>query len=161
MPLNGTKNCQACRLPFPREDYAQKWRNEKPNGREAYCPSCMEELRERRPIKRAAPTLPFEERFWRRVARPSDAPNVCWEWQGGSTIGGYGNFGTGECIYLAHRVAYELAVGPIPPGLLVMHSCDNPRCCRPSHLSVGTYADNTADMMAKGRGSKGPQKVSR
>jgi hypothetical protein len=51
----------------------------------------------------------------------------------------------------AHRIAYEECFGPIPDGLQVMHSCDNPACVNPEHLSVGTTQDNTADRTAKGR----------
>jgi len=53
---------------------------------------------------------------------------------------------------LAHRVAWVIAFGPIPPGKFVLHHCDEPLCIRPHHLFLGTQAENLADMAAKGRG---------
>lgn len=77
--------------------------------------------------------------------------NGCWEWTGrptGSQRGtGYGEW-RGK---YAHRVAYEMCVGPIPEGHVVMHRCDNTLCVKPDHLLTGTQADNIADMVAKGR----------
>jgi hypothetical protein len=58
----------------------------------------------------------------------------------------YGAISTGT-----HRLAWELANGPIPAGLQVLHRCDNPRCCNPDHLFVGTQQDNMADMALKKR----------
>ena len=70
---------------------------------------------------------------------------------------GYGvtnvNIGGRYYSIKAHRYAYELAKGPIPVGLSVLHICDNPRCINAEHLRVGTRADNQQDMKAKGRGN--------
>jgi hypothetical protein len=88
------------------------------------------------------------ERFWSRV-EPKESG--CWEWTTRGP-GGYGRFKAGGKNLLAHRVSWEINVGPIPDGLLVLHRCDNPPCIRPSHLFVGTQKDNLRDMQAKGRG---------
>ncbi len=53
--------------------------------------------------------------------------------------------------YKAHRYIFEKTYGPIPPGILVCHSCDNRKCINPEHLFLGTYEDNNHDMMEKGR----------
>jgi hypothetical protein len=88
-----------------------------------------------------------------RFSRYVDVVDVgCWEWKGGKMKNGYGRFGIAKGqIVFAHRYSYEAKHGPIPPGLFVLHSCDNPGCVNPSHLSVGTHADNMQDMRAKGR----------
>jgi hypothetical protein len=75
----------------------------------------------------------------------------CWEWQRYRLWTGYGRMTVDGRMTNAHRVAYELFIGPIPPGLIVCHRCDNPPCCNPEHLFTGTWQDNTNDAMAKGR----------
>jgi len=87
------------------------------------------------------------ERFMSRV----DTSGDCWEWTAGRQEAGYGYFDVAGHRYRAHRVAYELAVGPIPEGMFVCHRCDNPPCVRPSHLFLGSQLDNVADARAKGR----------
>ena len=82
-------------------------------------------------------------------------PEECWPWTRYACSRGYGQFGMtrdGKTRnYYAHRVAYAIAYGAPVAGAIVMHRCDNPSCVNPAHLSVGTSADNTADMIAKGR----------
>lgn len=78
-----------------------------------------------------------------------DRTGDCWLWTGGVNPQGYGRLSCENKAWLAHRYSFFVAHGSVPP--LVMHSCDVPACCRPSHLREGTHAENTADMMAKGR----------
>lgn len=80
---------------------------------------------------------------------PTHVPDLgpCWVWTGATSPAGYGAFRSGS----AHRASYRFAHGEIPPGMVVMHRCDNPACVRPEHLQLGTYKDNVHDMFAKGR----------
>lgn len=92
-------------------------------------------------------------RFWAKVGRPN--ANGCREWTGQRVKDQYGMFKRGGKNTGAHRVAYELANGPIADGLHICHICDNPPCCEPSHLFTCTDAENARDRDAKGRGNKG------
>lgn len=90
-------------------------------------------------------------RFWSKVEKTAG----CWFWGGARLKAGYGVFQIGRKACKAHRVVYELTYGPIPPGLCVCHSCDNPSCVRPDHLWLGTHQDNATDRQTKGRGGCG------
>jgi HNH endonuclease len=82
-------------------------------------------------------------------------PNGCLEWMKGHDKFGYGFIHHNGGYMRTHRFIWELINGPIPEGMCVCHTCDNPPCCNIEHLFLGTNADNTADKMAKGRHSNG------
>jgi hypothetical protein len=94
--------------------------------------------------------MTFEERLWEKIKKVGD--DECWEWVGTRTRDGYGMIkGKTKKIVPAHRMVYEQVKGPIPAGLVIMHTCDNPGCCNPAHLVPGTVNDNNQDKIVKGR----------
>lgn len=100
---------------------------------------------------------PTDARFWKFVAFPiTPKGNLswakCWEWTGTRLLRGYGRFALRHNVkVVAHRYAYEYFRGPIRSGLWCLHNCDNPPCCNPLHLFLGTHLDNMADMRRKDR----------
>lgn len=95
-------------------------------------------------------------KFWRYVNIAGE--NECWEWLGSLNEKGYGKISVGRKFELrAHRLSYSLSINkPMSSNLCVLHSCDNPMCVNPKHLSEGTHADNTKDCVNKGRNSPPP-----
>ena len=94
-------------------------------------------------------------RFWKRVDKRG--PDDCWPWVGSVDGGGYGTIfnrlGKPHAPEKTHRVSWEIANGrSVPSGVHVCHKCDNPPCCNPSHLFLGTATENALDREQKGRG---------
>ena len=99
--------------------------------------------------RRESPDVRISRRFWSRVSRQAD--DDCWEWNGARSSAGYGQIRTREGLFYAHRMAWALTHGPVPIGMWVLHACDNPCCCNPSHLFLGNQKENMRDCCRKGR----------
>ena len=93
------------------------------------------------------PTI--EERFWDKVDKRG--PDECWKWKGDRFNKRYGRYTFNGLRQGTHRVAWQIENGEIPTDQLVLHTCDNPPCCNPNHLFLGTQDDNVQDCIAKGR----------
>lgn len=112
---------------------------------------CARRLRRSYPRNVRRPCGPVLERFWSKVL--VSGPDDCWLWTG--MTGGsnhYGVFSLGRgARERAHRFSYALAHSGIPDGMVVCHSCDNPRCVNPSHLYADTQRANMLDCVSKNR----------
>lgn len=102
-------------------------------------------------------TMTLTERLKSKMSLPTNSG--CIEWMGAIATSGYGAINICESgskykhntVYNAHRISYELFIGVIPDGLLVLHKCDNRKCVNPDHLFVGNQKENMSDMITKGR----------
>lgn len=116
---------------------------------ERVCPKCSAKLLTNRGGFKMHVNHCGEEknRFWSKVSKGDG----CWIFRGCRDKWGYAHHGIKGKRRQAHRLAYEFTNGPIPAGQLVLHTCDNPPCCNPTHLFLGTDADNMLDKVRKGR----------
>ena len=92
-------------------------------------------------------------KFWSSVDVKTE--NECWNWLKKPNQWGYGRYRFDGIQTMAHRVAYRLTTGENIDGKVAMHKCDNPACCNPKHLVMGTHADNQKDKFIKNRQAKG------
>lgn len=138
------KLCKLCGTTKPTTKEHWHWSPENLAKCHSWCKLCASARRY--PNKKTASQL-----FWSRVDK-SGGEDACWPWAGTRHYRGYGKFGsTDGHERFAHRFAYADYYGPIGPGLEVRHACDNPPCCNPRHLSLGTHQDNMTDMVVRNR----------
>jgi hypothetical protein len=96
--------------------------------------------------------VPIEDRFWKYVDQSSQ-PDACWLWTGSVDENGYGHVGVDGHTVRSHRISWELAHGPVPDKMHVLHNCptgDDPACVNPAHLWLGTHTENMRDRSTKG-----------
>lgn len=100
---------------------------------------------------RKSRTSPIEVRFWANVLVAGS--DECWKWTGRAHEDGYGVIYFNRKYWRASRLSWVLfgGNGPIPSGMVIMHTCDNPPCVNPAHLVLGTHLDNRRDCINKGR----------
>lgn len=94
-----------------------------------------------------APVRDIVSHVWKKL----DRSGRCWLWTGARHPFGYGEISIQRQRHRLHRLLYEWTWGPIPDGMVVMHACDTPACCKPSHLGLGTPKANVHDAIGKGR----------
>jgi hypothetical protein len=99
-----------------------------------------------------ANTQDINIRFWSKVNIKSESE--CWEWTKSKDKYGYGQFAIKGGMTKSPRIAWALTYGDIPNKKCICHNCDNPSCCNPAHLFVGTHQDNAQDRLSKGRQSR-------
>lgn len=90
-------------------------------------------------------------KFWNKIRLIGASDDDCWEWTRAMTQLGYGVVRMDGRNFFVHRIAFFLTHGPFPNALKICHKCDNPKCCNPDHLFLGTQADNLHDMFRKDR----------
>lgn len=93
--------------------------------------------------------------FWHFVDKRG--PSECWEWKGSKVAPGYGRIKLKGKASRAHRLSYEINIGPIPDGMLIRHMCHNKSCVNPAHLEPGTEQDNKDDDIARGMVFRGDE----
>lgn len=144
-----TKVCKICNTHKPLDAFSIT--NRKRQLRRRECKSCFNEKRAKLRSAFSTPTQLQISEFWKHVIKT----DYCWLWRGATAKNGYGHFSVGFFSVLAHRFSALLVNPTLPKTTLVRHKCDNPPCVNPDHFQYGTHADNSRDMVERGRSKKG------
>ncbi len=156
--METSKQCPSCTQVLPGDAFYRRrkghpdYHPNNPRYYSTYCRDCDREAGQKyrdkhRGSRFIAKTLP---EYLAQHTEPGELDS-CWEWQGSRTHGGYGEACFKRNRKSAHVFAYIAAHGPLPDGVCVLHKCDNPPCCNPLHLFLGTFAENNKDRNRKGR----------
>lgn len=156
MRVKESKTCPICCLDFQMAygTGQKRW------ATQIYCgQKCYQLSRFGRPHPTSKALIPLEDRFWAKVDKDGAVHPLlgtkCWLWNGATHPAGYGLLGRGrnkEGLIRATHASWKLYTGQdVPKGMLIMHRCDNPPCCNPDHLELGTHKTNCDDMIKKGR----------
>jgi len=140
-PKRESRHCEHCDAELQRKSYEETrdW------NRRRYCGKVCA-------MRGGSPYVSRHERLLSNSASADE--RGCWNWQGYRDKKGYGRCEDASGEVLAHRLSYMEFVGPIPSGLHILHSCDNPSCINPGHLRAGTNDDNMADRVERDRSHK-------
>lgn len=160
-----TRRCSKCGTEKPATREFFHGNRNADDGCDARCKVCCKRIQRDKLLARGGVPCgrPIAERLWEKVDT-SGGPNACWPWTGTRVKQGYGRIHSGEPrsrkMRPTHVVAWECTNGPMPPGAWGLHRCDNPPCCNPAHIFPGTYLENVADKVAKGRQMRGARNPS-
>jgi len=162
--MDTSRTCTRCKAVKPATEFHRS--QHRADGLSTRCRVCANEILKRwkrrdvdATVKRGG-LLPREGHdhpavfylLWALNSKITVMSSGCWEWSGLRFSPGYGRLDLDGVQYRVHRLVYQYCVGDLPEELVVCHHCDNPPCCNPDHLFIGTKQDNLIDALTKGRG---------